>query len=147
MINIAIGCDPNAIDFKMQIIDYLVEKGYKITDMGSDDPIYANTAIKVAEAVAEKRYNCGVLFCGTGIGMSIAANKVKGAYAAQIADSYSADRARKSNDTNIACMGALTIGLALAKNLLDIWLTSEYKTGTNSELKVQRIIAYEHGIV
>lgn len=147
MINIAIGCDPNAIDFKMQIIDYLVEKGYKITDMGSDDPIYANTAIKVAEAVAEKRYNCGVLFCGTGIGMSIAANKVKGAYAAQISDSYSADRARKSNDTNIACMGALTIGLALAKNLLDIWLTSEYKPGTNSEIKVQRIIAYEHGIV
>lgn len=77
-----------------------------LTDFGSDDPIYANVAIKVAEAVSRKEYDRGILICGTGLGVSIAANKVKGAYAALITDVYSAERARKSNNANIACFGA-----------------------------------------
>ena len=99
---IAIGCDPNAQEAKEEIIKYIEAKGYgEVTDFGSDDPIYANVAIKVGEAVASKEYDRGILICGTGIGVSIAANKVKGAYAALVSDVYSAQRARLSNDANI----------------------------------------------
>lgn len=80
-----------------------------LTDFGSDDPIYANVAIKVAEAVSRKEYDRGILICGTGLGVSIAANKVKGAYAALITDVYSAERARKSNNANIACLVPLPL--------------------------------------
>lgn len=70
---IAIGCDPNAQDAKMELIKFIEAKGYgEVTDFGSEDPIYANTAIKVAEAVAAKEYDRGILVCGTGIGVSIA---------------------------------------------------------------------------
>ena len=87
---IAIGCDPNAQEAKEELIKYMEQKNYgEITDFGSDDPIYANTAIKVAEAVASKEYDRGILICGTGIGVSIAANKVSGAYAALLSDVYS----------------------------------------------------------
>lgn len=92
-------------------MQYLGQKGFLLTDFGSDDPIYANVAIKVAEAVSRKEYDRGILICGTGLGVSIAANKVKGAYAALITDVYSAERARKSNNANIACFGAFTIGI------------------------------------
>ena len=80
---IAIGCDPNAEEAKQEIIAYIEKKGYgEVTDFGSEDPIYANVAIDVAEHVASGEYDRGVLICGTGLGVSIAANKVKGAYAA-----------------------------------------------------------------
>ena len=108
---IAVGCDPNAKEAKEEIIKYIEAKGYgEVTDFGSEDPIYANVAIRVGEAVASKEYDRGILICGTGIGVSIAANKVKGAYAALLSDVYSAQRARLSNDANIACMGAFTTG-------------------------------------
>ena len=96
---IVIGCDPNAQEAKEKIIKYIEKNGYgEVTDFGSEDPIYANVAIKVAEAVAAKEFDRGILICGTGIGVSLAANKVKGAYAALAADVYSAERARLSND-------------------------------------------------
>ena len=78
---LAVGCDPNATALKQQMIAYVESLGHECADFGSDDPIYANTAIKVAEAVASGKYDRGILFCGTGIGVMIAANKVKGAYA------------------------------------------------------------------
>ena len=82
---IAIGCDPNAEEAKQEIIAYIEKKGYgEVTDFGSEDPIYANVAIDVAEHVASGEYDRGVLICGTGLGVSIAANKVKGAYAATL---------------------------------------------------------------
>ena len=108
---IAIGCDPNAQKEKEELIDFIKEKGLgDVTDFGSEDPVYANVAIKVGKAVAAKEYDRGILICGTGLGMSIAANKVEGAYAALLADYYSAQRARLSNDANIACLGAFTTG-------------------------------------
>ena len=120
---IAIGCDPNAQDAKEALIKYIEAKGYgEVTDFGSDDPIYGHTAFAVAEAVAAKKYDRGILLCGTGIGVSIAANKVKGAYAALISDVYSAQRARLSNDANIACMGAFTTGNKVRELLVDAFL-------------------------
>ena len=75
---IVFGCDPNATEFKLQLMEYVKGLGHEVADLGSDDPIYANTAIEVAKAVAAKEYDRGIIVCGTGIGVSIAANKVKG---------------------------------------------------------------------
>ncbi len=143
MHTIAIGCDPNAAQAKMDVIAFLREKGYKVTDFGSEDTIYANVAISVAEAVARKEYDRGILICGTGIGVSIAANKVKGASAALVTDVYSAERARKSNDANIACFGAFTLGIRLIEKLVEVFLTSEFTPGCGSQPKVDRIKEYE----
>ncbi len=101
---IVFGCDPNAAALKEELIEMARELGHEVVDMGGDDPVYANTAIAVAEAVAGGKGDRGVLLCGTGLGMSIAANKVKGAYATLLTDVYSAQRAILSNDANIACM-------------------------------------------
>lgn len=140
MHTIAIGCDPNAKGFKEQLMEHLKTRGYEVEDFGSEDVIYANTAEAVAKAVASGKYDRGILLCGTGLGMSIAANKIKGAYAALITDCYSAERARKSNNANIACLGAFTIGISLAKALVDVFLQSEYVDGTSSAPKVARIV-------
>ncbi|MBA4699341.1 MAG: RpiB/LacA/LacB family sugar-phosphate isomerase [Ruminococcus sp.] len=142
---IAIGCDPNAQEAKEELVKFMEEKGYgEITDFGSEDPIYANVAIKVAEAVAAKEYDRGILICGTGIGVSITANKVKGAYAALISDVYSAKRARLSNDANIACLGAFTVGNKLREELVDAFLTNEFEEGCSSQPKVDAFIGYDN---
>ena len=143
MESIAIGCDPNATALKEIIKKHVTGLGYAVEDYGSDDPVYASTAIRVAEAVASGKHRRGILFCGTGIGVSIAANKVPNAYAALVTDPYSAERAGKSNNANIICMGAQTIGAEVAKILVEIWLKSEYTPGGQSEPKIQRIYQYE----
>ncbi len=144
MRKIAIGCDPNAQAEKEAIIKYIEAKGYgEVTDFGSEDPIYANVAIKVAEAVASGEYERGVLLCGTGLGVSIAANKVKGAYAALCSDVYSAQRARLSNDANIICMGAFTTGAKVRELLVDAFLTNEFVPGCSSQPKVDRFVQYD----
>lgn len=141
---IAIGCDPNAQDAKEALIKYIEAKGYgEVTDFGSDDPIYGHTAFAVAEAVAAKKYDRGILLCGTGIGVSIAANKVKGAYAALISDVYSAQRARLSNDANIACMGAFTTGNKVRELLVDAFLGNEFVPGCASQPKVDAYVKYD----
>jgi len=145
MKKIAIGCDPNAQEAKEQMIKFMESKGYgEITDFGSEDPIYANTAIAVAEAVAAGKYDRGILLCGTGIGVSLAANKVKGAYAAVLADVYSAKRARLSNDANIACFGAFTTGNKLREELIDAFLTNEFVPGCSSQPKVDAFVEYDN---
>lgn len=137
------GCDPNAVELKRTLMKEAEKLGHEVVDMGSDDPIYANTAIAVAEAVAEGKGERGVLVCGTGLGMSIAANKVKGAYAALLTDVYSAQRAVLSNDSNIACMGAFTLGEKLAVELLRTWLSCEFDQTSSSAPKVARYHAYD----
>ncbi len=140
---IAIGCDPNATGLKETIKRHLNDLGYEWEDYGSNDPIYANVALKVAEAVASGKHQRGILICGTGIGMCIAANKVPRAYAALCSDAYSTERSRKSNNANIMTMGAQVIGPELAKTLVTVWMNAEYTPGERSEPKVQRICQYE----
>ncbi|MEE4261511.1 MAG: RpiB/LacA/LacB family sugar-phosphate isomerase [Desulfobacteraceae bacterium] len=142
MKKIAIGCDPNAAGLKEAIIKHLAELGYECEDYGSDDPIYANVAIAVAEAVAAGKHERGILMCGTGIGVSIAANKVPGAYAALCSDAYSTERSIKSNNVNIMTLGEQVTGVELAKSLVSIWMNSEYTPGGRSEPKIQRICDY-----
>lgn len=117
-----------------------------MTDFGSDDPIYANTAIKVAQAVAAGTYDRGIILCGTGIGVSIAANKVKGAYAACVHDVYQAQRAQLSNHANIITMGSQVIGLQLAQELVKEYLSVEWDPNCRSVNKVQRILDFENEV-
>jgi ribose 5-phosphate isomerase B len=142
MEKVAIGSDPNGSDLKEAIKKHLTDLGYEWEDYGSDDSIYANVAIKVAEAVAAGNYGRGILICGTGIGMCIAANKVPRAYAALCSDAYSTERSRKSNNANIMTLGAQVMGVELAKTLVTIWMKSNYVPGGRSEPKVQRICEY-----
>jgi len=143
MKTVAIGCDPNAAPLKQIIKQHLNELGFEYQDYGSDDTVYANVAIAVAEAVAGGKHERGILLCGTGIGVSIAANKVPGAYAALCSDAYSAERARKSNNANIMTMGSQVIGSQLAKTLVTVWMGAEYTPGGRSEPKIRRIVEYD----
>ena len=142
MKKVALGCDPNASDLKDVVKKTLKDLGYEWEDYGSDDPVYANVAIDVAEAVASGKHDRGILVCGTGIGMSLAANKVQGAYAALCSDAYSTERSIKSNNANIMTLGSQVTGTHLAKALVKIWMESEYEPGGRSAPKVQRIYDY-----
>ena len=140
---IAIGCDPNATEYKKMLIPFVESLGHEVTDFGSDDPIYANVAIEVAEAVAAKKFDRGILFCGTGIGVMLAANKVKGAYAAVVSDVYSAQRACLSNNCNIITLGAQVTGYKLAEEVIRAYLSETYVYNERSGKKVDRIVEYE----
>lgn len=140
---IAIGCDPFAAALKRELIPFIQGLGHCCVDFGSDDPIYANTAIKLGEAVAAGECDRGILICGTGIGVSIAANKVKGVYAASVNNMYQAQRAQLSNNANVITLGAQVIGTELAKCLVQEYLGVAYVQGTRSAPKVDRIVEYE----
>ncbi|MDO4272216.1 MAG: RpiB/LacA/LacB family sugar-phosphate isomerase [Eubacteriales bacterium] len=143
---IAVGCDPNAWEFKQQLIPYIAELGHEVADFGSDDPIYANTAIAVGEAVADRTFDRGILICGTGIGVCIAANKVKGVCAALVNNVYQAQRAQLSNNANVITLGAQVIGIELAKCLVKEYLGLTYDPNCRSAEKVGRICEYEQGV-
>jgi len=143
---VVFGSDPNATEFKKELINYVKELGYEVFDLGSDDPIYANVAIACAEAVAEKKYDRGILLCGTGIGVSIAANKVKGAYAACIHDIYQAQRAQLSNCANIITIGSQVVGIELAKCMVKEYLSLTFDPNSRSKDKVERISKFENNI-
>jgi ribose 5-phosphate isomerase B len=141
-LTVAIGCDPNAAALKEIIIKQLQGTGYFVKDFGSEDPIYARVAFDVGEAVAAKSFDRGILLCGTGIGMSIAANKVPGIYAALCAETYSAERAIKSNNSNVLTIGAFTTGIEVAKQIVKTWMEARWQTGTSSEPKVACYMEY-----
>lgn len=141
--SVALGYDPNASGLMDVLKKHLDELGIPWEDYGGEDPIYANAAIRVAEEVAAGKHRRGVLLCGTGLGMSLAANKVPGAFAVTCSDPYSTERSIKSNNANILTMGAQVVGPELAKSLLTIWMKSEYEPGGRSEPKIQRIYEYE----
>lgn len=140
---IAMGCDPNAEDFKQEMIVYVKSLGHEVTDFGSADTIYAHVAVTVAEKVVAKEYDRGILFCGTGIGVMLAANKVKGAYAANICNVYSAKRACLSNNCNIITIGCQVTGNMLAKEMITAYLNCNYVYNKRSGEKVDAIVEYE----
>lgn len=142
---IAIGCDEAAYRLKIALKEHLENKGIEITDFGSQEGeivLYPDIAFKVADAVAAGEYERAILLCGTGIGMSICANKVPGVRAAVCHDPYSAQHARTSNNTQILCMGERVIGIELAKKLIDIWLDNDFAEG-GSAPKVKRLSELE----
>lgn len=142
---IAIGCDHAAVDMKKEIIKVLSEKGFVFKDMGTDgEPCdYPNMAEAVCGLVTSGECEKGILLCGTGIGMSIAANKVKGIRAALCADSFSTKFTRLHNDSNVMCMGARTMGVGLACELAEIFLTTGFEGGRHQR-RVDLITALEN---
>lgn len=142
-LKLAIGCDEAAYDLKLVIKNHLNEKypDIEVSDFGADAGavvLYPDIAYSVADAVAAGEFDRAILVCGTGIGMAICANKVPGIRAAVCHDPFSAERARKSNNAQIMCMGERVIGTELAKYLVDIWLKCEF-AGGGSAPKVARI--------
>lgn len=146
MKTIAIGADDAAIDLKNIIKKLLEEQDYQVTDYSNDTqndrPMYPDVAFALATAVQQKQFERGILLCGTGIGVAIVANKVEGVRAAQCHDTFSAERARKSNNAQIMTMGSRVIGPELAKNIVNAWLASEFEGG-GSTAKVEKIGYYE----
>ena len=139
---IAIGCDEAAFELKETIKAYLIEQGQEVEDMGVHDQspvLYPDIALAVASAIADGRFERGILMCGTGLGMAITANKVPGIRAATCHDVYSAERSRKSNNCQILTMGARVVGVEVAKTVVRAWLDSEFQGG-GSTSKVQRMI-------
>jgi ribose 5-phosphate isomerase B len=133
------------LELKNAIIDLLKEKKVEYEDFGTftKDPVdYPDIAKKVAYAIAEGKFERGILICGTGLGMAIAADKVKGIRAAACCNIYQAERAIKSNNAQIITLGAQVIGIELAKMLVIAWLNSEFQGG-RSELKVKKIMEIE----
>jgi ribose 5-phosphate isomerase B len=143
---IAIGADDAALELKQTLTERLEERGWEVTDYSvkpdEKDTDYPDVAVRVAEAVAKGEYERAVLCCGTGLGMSITANKVPGVRAAQCHDVYSAQRARKSNDAQVLTMGQRVIGAEAAKVVLDAWLESEFQGGSSAP-KVEKMEAVD----
>lgn len=139
MEKIAIGADHGGYEYKKQIIRELENKGYTVKDFGTDSaescdyPIYAKL---VANAIANNEYDKGILICGTGIGMSIVANKTKGIRAALCSDLFSARATREHNDSNILCLGARVIDIKSAIEITNIWLETPF---SNEERHIKRI--------
>lgn len=144
-VRVAIGCDEAALDLKNILRDHARSLGYEVEDFGiqaGETVLYPDIAFMVAESIATGRNRLGILVCGTGIGVAVSANKVPGIRAAQAHDTYSAQRARMSNDAHIVAIGARVIGPELAKAIVKTFLESEFQGG-NSAAKVERIVAYE----
>ena len=144
---IAIGCDHSAVELKKEIIKYLEELGHSVTDFGTnstesvDYPIYGR---KVALEVANGNFDGGVLICGTGIGISLAANKVKGIRAAVCSEPYSAKLSKLHNNSNIIAFGARVVGVDLAKMIVKEWIDAEFEGGRHSK-RVGLITKIENG--
>jgi ribose 5-phosphate isomerase B len=144
---LAIGCDEAAYDLKELLKQHVEAAGHEVADFGTFDAkpvLYPDIAFAVAEQVAAGAHERGLLLCGTGIGMAISANKVKGIRAAQCHDTYSAERASRSNDAQIITIGARVVGPELAKAIVDAWLKSTFDGG-RSQPKVDLIQSYETG--
>lgn len=144
---IAVGSDHAGYDLKMEIIRFLEKNGYEYEDLGTDScqsVDYPDYGYKVARGVAEGKYNRGILICGTGIGMSITANKVKGVRAALCHDVFSARATRNHNDSNVLTLGARVIGGGLALEIVKTWLGEEFEGGRH-ERRVNKMHLIERG--
>jgi ribose 5-phosphate isomerase B len=144
---IAIGADHLGYELKEELERRLLEAGYDVEDFGCHDaePVdYPDVAAEVAGQVASGAFERAVLICGTGLGMAIVANKVPGVRAAAVSDPYSAERARKSNDAQVLCLGSKVVGEELAHVLLQHWLDSDFGGGASAR-KVQKIAALDAG--
>jgi ribose 5-phosphate isomerase B len=142
---IAVGADLNGYRLKERVKAHLVELGHQVIDRGvmaEDDVDYPDIAIVVARDVVAGTAERAILVCGTGLGMAIAANKVPGVRAASVTDPYSAERAMKSNDARVLCLGGRVVGAEVATLLVDHWLESEFQGG-DSARKVGKLIALD----
>lgn len=142
---IAIGSDHGGFNLKNEIIKHLKAKGIEHNDFGTltqESCDYPEFALKVAEEVASKNYDLGILVCGTGIGISIAANKVTGIRAAVCSDTFSAHACREHNNANILALGERTVGVGLALDIVDTFLNSKFE-GDRHQRRIDKISEIE----
>ena len=129
---IAIGNDHTAIEMKNAIVDHLLERGFDVLNLGTDSPESCDYPVygeKVGRAVVSGEADLGIAICGTGVGISLAANKVKGIRACVCSEPYTAKLSRMHNDSNVLAFGARVIGIEMAKMITDEWLDAEYQGG------------------
>lgn len=143
---IAIGNDHAAVEMKKEISAFLKELGHEVINFGTDTgesvnyPVYGE---KVGRAVASGEADCGIAICGTGVGISLAANKVKGIRAVVCSEPYSAKLAKQHNNANVLCFGARVIGIELAKMIVTEWLNAEFEGGRHAD-RVNMIMEIEN---
>ena len=144
---IGIGNDHAAIEMKNDVVTYLKEKGIEVVNYGTDEPVscnYPEYGEKVGRAVVSGEVDLGILICGTGVGISLAANKVKGIRAAVCSEPCTARLSREHNDANILAFGARIIGIETAKEIVKAWLEAEFQGGRH-QTRVDMITAIEAG--
>ncbi len=143
---IGIGNDHSALELKAEIIEFLKEMGHEVVDYGTnssescDYPVYGEI---VANAVAGGEVDRGILICGTGLGISLAANKVKGIRAAVCSEPFTAKMSREHNDCNILAFGARVVGAELAKMIVDVWVNTEFSGAERHQKRVSMIMDIE----
>ena len=145
---IGIGNDHSAVEMKKEVMKFLQDLGYEVINYGTDStescdyPVYGE---KVGRAVVAKEVDLGILICGTGVGISLAANKVKGVRAVVCSEPYSARLSRQHNNTNILAFGARVVGIELAKMIIEEWLNAEFEGGRHQR-RVDMIMDIEKSI-
>ncbi len=143
---LAIGNDHTAVEMKREIIAHLLSKGHEVVNFGTDStertdyPVYGERA---ARAVASGECDCGIVICGTGVGISLAANKVRGIRAVVCSEPYSARLSKQHNNTNVLAFGARVVGIELAKTIVDEWLAAEFEGGRHQK-RVEMIAEIEN---
>ena len=144
---IAIGNDHGGVEMKNHLVAWLNDHGYEVVNFGTDEPVstdYPIFAERVAKAVVAGECDRGILICGTGIGISISANKIHGVRCALCPEPVSASLSRRHNDANIVAMGARTIGLVMAEEIVKTFLTTDFEGGRHAR-RVNKIMALDRG--
>ncbi len=143
---IAIGCDHGGFEHKNAVAQHLKDRGFEVIDCGiyeNKSVDYPDIAVKVCEQITSNKCNLGVLICGTGIGMSLAANKVKGIRAACCSEHYSAKYTRLHNNSNVLCIGGRVIGIGTALELVDLFVDTEFEGGRHQK-RIDKITEIEN---
>ena len=143
---ISIGCDHSALDLKNVIINHLKEKGHEVIDEGTytkESCDYTDFGYKVAKDVQQGVAERGIVICFTGIGMSMIANKVKGVRCALVCNKDAAQLTREHNDSNCLALSAKYTGLAFAKEIVDVWLNTEFSHNERHQRRIDKITKYE----
>ena len=142
---VAVGSDHAGLQLKVALVNRLVELGHQVEDVGTHTTAscdYPDFAVAVGQQVADGQADRGLLVCGSGLGMAIAANKVAGVRAVTVSDTFSAHASREHNDANVLCLGERVVGPGLARDILDIWMGASFEGGRH-ERRVEKIRALD----
>lgn len=143
---IAVGCDHGALSLKNAVVDHLTKQGHEVKDFGTytlDSCDYPDYAAAAAKAVAAGEFDRGIVLCTTGIGVSIAANKIPGIRCALLSDVMSARLTREHNDTNMMAIGAGVVGQMLALEIVDTWVSTEFSHNERHQRRIDKVMALE----
>ncbi len=143
---IALGCDHGGFEHKNAILEHLKQNGFEVIDFGIYENVsvdYPDIAKKVCQSIQNNECELGILVCGTGIGMSLAANKFKGIRAAALSEHFSAKYTRLHNDSNVLCLGGRVIGVGTALELVDLFVNTEFEGGRH-QTRIDKISEIEN---